>query len=313
LVPLDRSAGDVYEEMMELQLERFLEVLSVERGFSDNTIAAYQNDLSQFNAWLTNGDRPADLPRIGGWDSLTQAHVDEYVEWMRAKGTYAPSSIARKIAALKSFCQYLKIEGIVKFDPAQGLSAPKVERFTPRSMTQSEMERLLAAPVQRPDAHRPEAVRDRAMLEMMYSTGMRVSEMVALDVEDVDPVLALVRCAGRGGRERHVPLSSEACDAVTAYLESARKALDLTGDPALFLNHRGRRLTRQGFWLILKTYAANVGIDDITPHTLRHSFAAHALEGGADLREVQRRLGHVSISTTQVYRQLTAANAVEVD
>jgi integrase/recombinase XerD len=110
-----------------------------------------------------------------------------------------------------------------------------------------------------------------------------------------------------------VPLSSEACDALTAYLESARKALDLTSDPALFLNHRGRRLTRQGFWLILKTYAANVGIDDITPHTLRHSFAAHALESGADLREVQRRLGHVSISTTQVYRHLATANAVEID
>jgi len=298
---------------MESQLQRFLDVLSVERGFSDNTIAAYQNDLSQFIAWLTNGDRPADLPRIGGWESLTQDHVDEYVEWMRGRGTYAPSSIARKIAALKSFSQYLTIEGVVESDPARGIAAPKVERFTPRSMSQLEIERLLAAPVERPDAHRPEAVRDKAMLEMMYSTGMRVSEMVALDVEDVDPVLALVRCAGRGGRERQIPLSSEACDAVTAYLDSARKALSLTGDPALFLNHRGRRLTRQGFWLILKTYAANVGIEDITPHTLRHSFAAHALEGGADLREVQRRLGHVSISTTQVYRQLTAATAVEGD
>lgn len=298
---------------MELQLERFLKVLSAERGFSDNTIAAYQNDLSQFSAWLTDGDRPVDLPRISAWQSLTQAHVDEYVEWMRGRGVYAQSSIARKIAALKSFCQYLALEGVVKSDPAQGLAAPKVERFTPRSMSQSEIERLLAAPVERPDAHRPEAVRDKAMLEMMYSTGMRVSEMVSLNVNDADPMLALVRCAGRAGRERRVPLSAEACDALTAYLETARKALDLTGDEALFLNHRGRRLTRQGFWLILKTYAANVGIDDITPHTLRHSFAAHALEGGADLREVQRRLGHVSISTTQVYRHLTAANAVEAD
>jgi len=291
---------------MDAYLDRFLNDLRDERGFSTNTIVAYQNDLNQFRNWLIAGELPSGLERIKSWKGLTEEHVAAYVSAMRDGGHYAPSSIARKIAALKSFCQYLEAEGVVDADPALSITAPKVERFAPRSMSRDEVERLLAGPVNRPDSNRPEAVRDRAMLAVMYSTGMRVSELVALDSLDVNPSLGLVRCKGRGGRERVVPLNPEACEALINYLDGPRKALDPKGSLALFLNHRGARLTRQGFWLILKNYASEAGIEGITPHTLRHSFARHAVENGADLKEVQRRLGHVSISTTQVYRQLAA-------
>jgi integrase/recombinase XerD len=289
---------------MEYQVQRFLEVLSVERGFSGNTIAAYQNDLSQFSAYLNSSPDTIPAGTIATWEGLTSDHVHDYVRWMEERGSYAPSSIARKIAAIKSFCVFLANEGTVDRDPAAKLSAPKVERFAPRAMTLIEIERLLEAPSLRVDASRPEAIRDAAMLTVMYSTGMRVSELIALDIDDVDATLALVQCSGRGGRERRIPLSGDACDALTEYIDNARRALNPYGESALFLNHRGRRLTRQGFWLILKNYASSTGIADITPHTLRHSFAAHALKDGAELREVQRRLGHVSISTTQVYRQI---------
>lgn len=298
---------------MEFQIQRFLEILSVERGFSGNTIAAYQNDLSQFSAYLSSTTETVPAGPIASWEGLTPEHVHDYVRWMDERGTYAPSSIARKIAAIKSFCVFLANEGIVDRDPAVKLSAPRVERFAPRAMTLLEVERLLEAPSLRVDANRPEAVRDSAMLTVMYSTGMRVSELIALDIDDVDTALALVQCSGRGGRERRIPLSSEACNALGDYVESARRALNPFGESALFLNHRGRRLTRQGFWLILKNYANSTGITDITPHTLRHSFAAHALKDGAELREVQRRLGHVSISTTQVYRQIIDEEEIAVE
>lgn len=297
---------------MEYQVQRFLQVLSVERGFSGNTIAAYQNDLSQFSAFVNAPADASTVSAISDWETLTPEHVHEYVRWMDERGAYAPSSIARKIAAIKSFCLFLAHEEIVDRDPAARLSAPKVERFAPRAMTQFEIERLLDAPSQRIDASRPEAIRDSAMLAVMYSTGMRVSELIALDLEDIDLALALVRCSGRAGRERRVPLSAAACDALTEYVARARRALNPYGEDALFLNHRGRRLTRQGFWLILKNYATTTGITDITPHTLRHSFAAHALKDGAELREVQRRLGHVSISTTQVYRQIVEDETPEL-
>lgn len=296
---------------MEYQVQRFLEVLSVERGFSGNTIAAYQNDLTQFSAYLSSSPEVIPAGTISSWEGLSPDHVHDYVRWMDERGTYAPSSIARKIAAIKSFCVFLANEGTVDHDPAAKLSAPKVERFAPRAMTLIEIERLLEAPSLRVDASRPEAIRDAAMLTVMYSTGMRVSELIALDIDDVDTALALVQCSGRGGRERRIPLSGDACEALKEYIDNARRALNPYGESALFLNHRGRRLTRQGFWLILKNYANSTGIADITPHTLRHSFAAHALKDGAELREVQRRLGHVSISTTQVYRQIVEDGSVE--
>ena len=182
-------------------------------------------------------------------------------------------------------------------------------------MTTDEVEHLLAQPLAGPGSERPEALRDKAMLELIYATGMRVSELVSLDVSDLNMGSDVVRCAGRGGRDRWIVLSPPASSALDIYLRGARTTLDLYNEDALFLNHRGRRLTRQGFWLILKTYARQAGIADITPHTLRHSFATHALQDGANLRDIQRQLGHVSISTTQVYRQLTESpsNDAHVD
>ena len=210
------------------------------------------------------------------------------------------------MAAIKSFFNFLIGEGQLRGDPGARMTAPRVDKYTPRSISPSEVERLLQQPAKDGDtaARRPEAARDRAMLETLYATGMRVSELVALDCDDVNLLERHMRCAGRTTRERLVPLRESAVEAIDHYLFQARPLLVLREENALFLNHRGNRLTRQGFWLILKSYASKAEIADITPHTLRHTFATHALGRGADLREVQQLLGHVSISTTQVYRRM---------
>jgi integrase/recombinase XerD len=309
---------------MEKDIERFLRVLETERGFSVNTIFAYRNDLTQFLAFL-RGERGEDssrrfddarnrtevsgglkmLPPVERWDQLTDQHLTSFLLYLRGR-KYASSTVARKMAAIKSFFNFLIGEGSMRGDPAARMTSPKVDKYTPRSISPSEVERLLEQPGKGSEvaARRPETVRDRAMLETLYSTGMRVSELVALDCEDVNLSDRHMRCAGRTPRERRVPLRESAVVAIDAYLSHARPLLVLRDEHALFLNHRGNRLTRQGFWLILKSYASQAEIADITPHTLRHTFATHALRRGVDLREVQQLLGHVSISTTQVYRRL---------
>jgi integrase/recombinase XerD len=195
----------------------------------------------------------------------------------------------------------------MRADPAANMASPKVDKYMPRAITPHEVARLLEQPAKL-GGERPEALRDRAMLETLYATGMRVSELVALNVRDVDLDANTTRCSGKAGRGRTVPLKESAVAALSHYLRDGRPIIadEHDEDPALFLNHRGNRLTRQGFWLILKAYALRADIGDITPHTLRHSFATHALKHGAELRDVQQMLGHVSISTTQVYRQLAA-------
>ena len=289
-------------------VQQFLRVLEAERGFSLNTIAAYRNDLHQFVGYLE--DHPFDPDggaTVAGWCDLTDGHLTGYLLHLRERD-YASSTVARKTAAIKSFCHFLSVEGVMGSDPAAGMSSPKVDKYVPRAITPVEVARLLEQPdtaaVANGAAARPEALRDRAMLETLYASGMRVSELVALDIEDLNLEAGGVRCAGKAGRERTVPLRESAVRALRRYLDEARPMLTLGDDAALFLNHRGNRLTRQGFWLILKSYAHQAGIGDITPHTLRHSFATHALRDGTELRDVQQMLGHVSISTTQVYRQL---------
>jgi integrase/recombinase XerD len=318
---------------MQADIERFLQVLEAERGFSVNTIFAYRNDLFQFLAFLRGdnpevaggiaadgdgaidlGASPETLMPVGQWNELTDQHLTSYLLHLRGR-KYASSTVARKMAAIKSFFNYLISEGYMRGDPSARMTSPKVDKYTPRSISPSEVERLLQQPGkdEEPGARRPETVRDRAMLETLYSTGMRVSELVALDCEDVDLPGGRMRCAGRTVRERFVPLRASAVHAIDHYITHARPVLVLRDEQALFLNHRGNRLTRQGFWLILKSYAHRAEIDDITPHTLRHTFATHALRRGADLREVQQLLGHVSISTTQVYRRLaTGQDAIGV-
>ena len=305
---------------MQDKIDDFLKVLESERGFSVNTIFAYRNDLTQFLGFLQGDanaqpsleeDKPEDEPdlmalqAVATWSDLTDQHLTGYMLHLRGR-QYASSTVARKMAAIKSFFNYLIQEGHLHGDPAARMSSPKVDKYTPRSISTDEVERLLAQPAKdaATQGDRPETARDRAMLEALYSTGMRVSELVALDTQDVDLDSRHLRCASRTLRERRVPLRPTAIEAIGHYLENARPRLVLREEHALFLNHRGNRLTRQGFWLILKSYANKADIADITPHTLRHTFATHALRGGANLRDVQLLLGHVSISTTQVYRRL---------
>src|SRR5215211_1003281 len=318
------------EEAMHQEVERFLQVLEAERGFSVNTIFAYRNDLTQFLTFLA-GERTDDggpgalageigtasatsqwIPQVQSWEQLTDNDLTSYLLYLRSR-KYASSTVARKMAAIKSFFNFLIAEGQLRGDPGARMTAPRVDKYTPRAITPGEVERLLQQPSKDGDsaARRPEAARDRAMLETLYATGMRVSELVALDCEDANLLERLMRCAGRTARERQVPLRESAVEAIDFYLFQARPLLVLREENALFLNHRGNRLTRQGFWLILTSYASKAEIADITPHTLRHTFATHALGRGANLREVQQLLGHVSISTTQVYRRMAQGQTAQ--
>jgi integrase/recombinase XerD len=294
---------------------RFLRFLHDDRGLTANTVAAYQNDLRQFQDFLrgrpaaVNGNgHVSDDPAASDGDALTRvtrATVTDFVLGLRERG-YAPATVARKIAAIKSLFHYLHKNGLVREDPTVHLEAPKVGKPLPRAISVSEVQRLLNYGR---DRTTPDALRDCAMLELLYATGMRVTELVSLDVEDVDLAAAQVRCVGRGKRVRILPIRQTARDAVRLYLERGRSALLRAPSPTgpLFLNHRGQRLTRQGFWLIIKARAREAGITtSITPHTLRHSFAAHRLSDGEDLRSLQEKLGHASISTTQIYTQVLA-------
>jgi len=276
-------------------IDRFLSELASERGFSANTISAYGNDLGQFAAFL-------DERRVPTWTVLTDDDVQAFEVHLRERG-YAASTVARKTAAIRTFCTYLVEQQIVKSDPSAKMTTPKVAKSIPKALTREEIDRLLEQP-ELQDGE--EMVRDVAMLRLLYATGIRVSELVSLDVDDVrlDEMPAIM--VGRADRKRVVPIGPDVVAAISAYLNERKPAEkpDGTAVQALFLNHRGRRLTRQGFWLILKTYAERAGFDDITPHTLRHSFAAHQILEGRDLSDVQELLGHVSISTTQVYEDL---------
>jgi integrase/recombinase XerD len=295
---------------MHADIDRFLTVLTSERGFSNNTIAAYRNDLNQFTAYLrTPPDEDHQSP-VGTWPELTDAHLSRYLLYLHER-QYKAATVARKTAAIKSFCHYLTQEGVTRFDPAASMASPRVEKYVPRAVTLEEVDRLLEQPGKKIESNRFESLRDQAMLETLYATGMRVTELVSLDVSDVDLEQGAVRCSGKGGRQRVLSIRPSALVALTNYLNEGRPILSAEGEDALFLNHRGSRLTRQGFWLILKSYAEQAGVGDITPHTLRHSFATHALKHGAELRDVQQMLGHVSISTTQVYRQVAVTNGVD--
>jgi integrase/recombinase XerD len=206
---------------------------------------------------------------------------------------------------VKSFCDFLVAEGIIKSDPTENLSSPKVGKALPKPLSEAEVELLLTAPAK---LSTPEAKRDVAMIELLYAAGMRVSELISLNMGDVNLEAGFVRCLGKGSKERIIPIHQEASRSLKEYIVEARTQLLRDGDEqALFLNRRGERLTRQGLWLILKTYAKAAGIKKpVTPHTLRHSFATHVLSGGADLRAVQELLGHANISSTQVYTHVTS-------
>ena len=288
---------------MQENVRAFLNHLSVERGASPNTIAAYRNDLEQLVEHVTGPHQNGH--RISAWPQVDQPFLSEYVVSLHDRG-YSATTVARKIASVKSFFSYLVDEGEVIRDPTERISTPRVGRTLPKALSVEEVERLLEAPLK---LTTPEAMRDAAMLELLYASGLRVSELINLDTRDVNTSEQYVRCLGKGSKERVVPLHQRAVDAVAAYVQESRPRLlgpRKQEGVALFVNRRGERLTRQGFWLILKGYGQQAGIKgSITPHTLRHSFATHLLAGGASLRNVQELLGHASISTTQVYTHLT--------
>ncbi|NCF65685.1 MAG: tyrosine recombinase [Chloroflexi bacterium] len=291
---------------MEQVLQTFLTFLKSEYRYSENTVAAYRNDLNQFFDFLMHGR----AERLNSWAEVTPEIVDEYVyDLQHRKKPYAPSSIARKVAAVKSFFNYLHARSMVAHNPTEDIDSPKVEKRLPKTLAAKEIGELLQAP-NRGDT--PKHLRDAALLNMLYATGMRVSEVVFLQMDDVDLERKLLRVKVREGESlsREVPLDKEMHQILHKYLEDGRPyLLKNPTETALFLNHRGQQLTRQGLWLIIKSYAREAELtSEVTPHTLRHSFAAHKLDSGSDLEEVQRLLGHANISTTQIYTQLEEAS-----
>ena len=286
---------------MRESVDSFLNFMTVERGVSPNTLAAYKNDLYQLVGYLESRDQSYN--NGNDWGLVDGQTLTAYLLTLHDR-SYSETTRARKIASAKSLFNFLLQEGIVTKDPTEYLSSPRVGRFLPEALTVEDIEVLLSTA----GGDAPEAKRDHAMLELIYASGMRVSELVSLDLEDIDLEQESVRCLGKGSKERLIPIHSRAVDTVREYFQEARPKLAgrLSGHAA-FLNRRGRRLTRQGFWLILKNIANAAGLDGkITPHTLRHSFATHLLRGGAPLRHVQELLGHASIRTTQVYTHLTS-------
>ena len=282
---------------MKQQIDAYLNHLAVERGFSGNTIMAYRNDLYSLLKDLESKN-------LSDWKSVTTDHLLEFVLLLQEKG-YSETTRARKTAAVRSYFAFLVDDRLIENSPAAELSSPKIGRSLPTALSEEEVIRVLEAPMA---VDTPESRRDKAMLELLYATGMRVTELVSLRVNDVNLSGGFVRCIGKGNKERLIPFHAQALDALAFYIEEGRDSF-LNGnpkEPALFLNRRGDQLTRQGFWLILKEYARKAGITNpVTPHTLRHSFATHMLRGGASLRQVQEFLGHASIASTQIYTHLT--------
>ncbi|MGW8181762.1 MAG: site-specific tyrosine recombinase/integron integrase [bacterium] len=283
---------------MQENIQSFLKFLDTEKGYADNTIAAYRNDLTQFLRYLEGKDE------ISSWAQVDKDTVIRYVLNLKER-EYTSSTVARKVAAIKSFFHYLMAEKVVADDPTATLDSPKVKKRLPKAISREDIEQLLAAPAQGTSA---KSQRDHALLELLYASGMRVTELVSLDVSDVNLASGSVRVRGKktSSKERIIPVGDRALDALQVYVNKGRMQLVRDPEePALFLNHRGQRLTRQGLWLIIKHYVDEVGIsEDVTPHTLRHSFAAHKLSQGKSLQDIQKLLGHANISTTQVYQHV---------
>ncbi|WP_270179131.1 site-specific tyrosine recombinase XerD [Alkalihalobacillus sp. CinArs1] len=288
---------------MEDQVQDFLHYLIVERSLSKNTLDAYRRDLAQYIKHLTEQESLTSL------QDVRRVHIVNYLYELKDNGR-ASTTIARNIASIRSFHQFLLREKETDQDPSVHIETPKAERKLPKILSTSEVEQLLEAP----DHSTPFGKRDRAMLEVLYATGLRVSELVDLNLEDIHLTMGFIRTIGKGNKERIVPLGKMARDALQLYLDEGRSALlKRKKSDALFLNHHGERLSRQGFWKILKKLALHSNIvKPLTPHTLRHSFATHLLENGADLRAVQELLGHADISTTQIYTHVTKARLKDI-
>lgn len=278
--------------MPELQhlIGRFLAFIGIEKGLSRNTLDSYNRDLRKLAQYL-------DRRRIG-IDNAGRKELSEFLDSLYRAGL-APRSVARHVASLRTFFRFLLREGVVALDASALLDSPQIGRGLPKFLSTDEIDALL----RQPDASTPLGQRDQAMLDLLYATGMRVSELVGLRVEDVDLNMGVARCLGKGDKERLIPVGKAALRSVDAYLKDGRERLRKHNETRrLFLNHRGTPLSRIGFWKLLTAYGREAGIAAaITPHVLRHSFATHLLERGADLRSIQLMLGHSDISTTQIY------------
>jgi len=281
-------------------LDQFMGHLKVERGLARNTIEAYSRDLIGFVEFLKQRHL-----------SPTNVKQEDLVSFIAEKRTHLSArSLARCLVSLRMFYRFLVSEGKISINPARLLGIPKLYQHLPHVLTRDEVEVLLA----QPDQNTTMGKRDTAMLEVLYATGLRASELIGLRMANINMQAAYLRTIGKGSKERIVPMGSKAIDALKRYITESRGSLLKKGaSPYLFLNSRGGRLTRQGLWKILKGYAVKAGITKrITPHTLRHSFATHLLEGGADLRSVQVMLGHADISTTQIYTHVAMERLKEV-
>ena len=276
---------------MEEAIQKFIKYLHKTRKASANTEMSYRRDLEKLYRFL-NGE-----PGITAWENVTTTNLNSYMLYMEEQ-KYASSSISRSVASIRSFFHYLDKRNLIPDNPADELKPPKVEKKLPDILSVYEVDLLL----DQPNRETSKGLRDRAMLELLYATGIRVSELISLRLNDVNLKMNYISCAERA-KERAVPFGSAAREALTEYLEKARNTFPMAQESdILFTNVSGRQMSRQGFWKLLKGYAALAGIErDITPHTLRHSFAAHMIENGADLKSVQEMLGHSDISSTQIY------------
>ncbi|GAB4073528.1 site-specific tyrosine recombinase XerD [Barrientosiimonas marina] len=289
--------------MLEPAFDDFLHYLLVERGVSDNTLTSYQRDLKNYKTYVEKVSRKSE------WNDIGRSDIIGFLYKLKDDGK-SSATIARAISSIRAFHHFLIREQLVDHDASLHIETPKKERKLPATLSSADVEALLAI-----SGHTPLAMRNKAMLELMYATGLRVTELVSLEVSDLHLTMGFVRCMGKGSKERIVPLGDVAKNAMDYYLQHGRGHLVKRGQDqnALFVNQHGRPLSRQGFWKILKEIARDSGIKkQITPHTLRHSFATHLLENGADLRSVQEMLGHADISTTQIYTHITKARLKDI-
>lgn len=286
------------------QLKDFIHFLIVEKGLAKNTIVSYERDLKSYIHYLNT------VENIQHLNDVQRVHIVHFLGLLKEQGK-SSKTLARHIASLRAFHQFLLRDKVTDHDPSVHIETPKMERSLPKVLNIQEVETLLDSPKQNDHF----GIRDKAMLEILYATGIRVSELIGLDLGDVHLTMGFVRCIGKGNKERIIPIGKTAANALKHYLEQGRPFFvnKKQREEALFLNHHGMRLTRQGFWKILKRLAAEAGIQkELTPHTLRHSFATHLLENGADLRAVQEMLGHADISTTQIYTHVTKTRLKDV-